>query len=240
MLTIRSDCMQEYLSIWALSALKYRNSKSFIKFLLLLAGDIHLHPGPSKICRSCNKSVRKGLPCTQCNFWVHKRCDQISDTELATLSRLDENEYSHTCLSCKNNIRVNLWQELPFANEGSADDPLHDVLLEQPSNTGNDDETNQVPSEDCIWNRFRKRGLHFLHLNINSLLPKIDELRLIAKNSNAAFIGITESKLDKTVLDNEVRIDGYELKRADRNRQGGGVACYIRKDLSFSVRENFQ
>ena len=68
---------------------------------------------------------------------------------------------------------------------------------------------------------------------------KIDELRLIAKNSNAAIIGISESKLDKTVLDNEVKIDGYELKRSDRNRQGGGVACYIRKDLSFNSREDF-
>ena len=76
-----------------------------------------------------------------------------------------------------------------------------------------------------MWNPFKKRGLHFLHLNIYSLLPKIDELRLIAKNSNAAIIGIAESKLDKTVLDNEVKIDGYELKRSDRNRQGGGVAC---------------
>ena len=90
-----------------------------------------------------------------------------------------------------------------------------------------------------MWNPLKKRGLHFLHLNINSLLPKIDELRLIAKNSNAAIIGIAESKLDKTVLDNEVKIDGYELKRSDRNRQGGGVACYIRKDLSFNSREDF-
>ena len=29
---------------------------------------------------------------------------------------------------------------------------------------------------------FRKRDLHFIHLNINSLLPKIDELREIVKN----------------------------------------------------------
>ena len=87
-----------------------------------------------------------------------------------------------------------------------------------------------------MWNPFKKRGLHFLHLNINSLLPKIDELRLIAKNSNAEIIGITESKLDKIILDNEVKIDGYELKRSDRNRQGGVVACYISKDLSFKER----
>ena len=46
------------------------------------------------------------------------------------------------------------------------------------------------------WSVFNSRGLHFIHLNINSLLPKIDKLRNIAKLSNAAVIDISESKLD--------------------------------------------
>ena len=29
------------------------------------------------------------------------------------------------------------------------------------------------------WSPFRRKGLHFNHLNINSILPKIDELRAI-------------------------------------------------------------
>ena len=69
------------------------------------------------------------------------------------------------------------------------------------------------------------RGLHCLHININSLLSKIDEVREIAKKSRAVVIGISESKLDKSVLDGEVFIDGYEVIRSDRNRNGGGVAC---------------
>ena len=72
---IGSDCMREQLTIWALSDLKFKNNKSFISLLMLLSGDIHLHPGPSKICQTCNKSVRKGLPCIQCGSWVHKRCN---------------------------------------------------------------------------------------------------------------------------------------------------------------------
>ena len=43
---------------------------------------------------------------------------------------------------------------------------------------------------------FKNRGLHFIHLNINSLLSKIDELREIVKASNVTVLGITESKLD--------------------------------------------
>ena len=47
-------------------------------------------------------------------------------------------------------------------------------------------------------------GLHFIHRNINSLLPKIDELRNIAGTSNAAVIGVGESKLDDSVLSSEI------------------------------------
>ena len=86
------------------------------------------------------------------------------------------------------------------------------------------------------WKLFNKRGLHFLHININSLLPKIDEIRYITKKSNAAVIGITESKLDKSVLDSEININGYEVLRCDRNRNGVGVACYIREDIGFDVK----
>ena len=85
------------------------------------------------------------------------------------------------------------------------------------------------------WWAFSNRGLHLIHLNINSLLPKIDELRDIAKRTKAAVIGISESKLDSTVLDPEIYIDNYEILRFDRNRHGGGVACYIRSDISYKL-----
>ena len=50
------------------------------------------------------------------------------------------------------------------------------------------------------WNSFKKKGLNFIHLNINSLLPKIEELCFIAKSTNAAVIGNCESKLDKKLV----------------------------------------
>ena len=79
--------------------------------------------------------------------------------------------------------------------------------------------------------------MHFLHINNkNSLLPKIDELKCVATKTKAAIIGITDSKLDHTVPDLEVNIPGYDIFWCDRNRNGGGVACYIRKDLCFNTR----
>ena len=78
-----------------------------------------------------------------------------------------------------------------------------------------------------------------MHLNVNSLLPKIDELRHMARLSNAAVIGICESKLDKSITNSEILIDNYDLLRCDRNRNGGGVACYIRNDLSYIQKNLF-
>ena len=64
-------------------------------------------------------------------------------------------------------------------------------------------------------------------LNINSLLPKIDELRHVARLINAAVIRFSESKLDKSITNSEILIDNYDILLCDRNRNGGGVACYV-------------
>ena len=57
------------------------------------------------------------------------------------------------------------------------------------------------------WQDFRKRGLYLIHLNMNSLLLKIDELRDIAQRTKAAVISISKSKHDSTVL-----IQKFKLK----------------------------
>ena len=68
---------------------------------------------------------------------------------------------------------------------------------------------------------------------MNSLLLKTDEIRCIANKTKAAIIGITESKLDHTLPDLEVNFPEYHILWCHRNRKGGGVTSYIKKDLSF-------
>ena len=94
---------------------------------------------------------------------------------------------------------------------------------------------------DSIHNykSFQERGLHFVHLNINSLLPKIDEIRLLALNSKPHLISLSETKLDSTILDEEIDVYGYSMIRSDRSRNGGGVACYVKNDISFNRKDSF-
>ena len=65
------------------------------------------------------------------------------------------------------------------------------------------------------WQAFSNSGLHLVHLNINSLLLKIDELRDTAKRTKAAVIGVSGSKLDSIVLDPKIYIENYEILRFD-------------------------
>lgn len=48
---------------------------------------------------------------------------------------------------------------------------------------------------------FENKGLQFFHMNTRSPLPKIDELRMLAKDANAASICITETWLDELIFD---------------------------------------
>ena len=84
-----------------------------------------------------------------------------------------------------------------------------------------------VVSNDA-WNILHKRGMHFIHLTINSLLSKTDEIRYIAKLTNATVIGLSETKLDNTFLSSELEIEGYDLVRSDQSRRGGGTVSFVK------------
>ena len=53
----------------------------------------------------------------------------------------------------------------------------------------------------------------FINKDIYNVLPKINKLHYIAKCSKNAAVGIIESKLDKTVCNSEVTIDGYNTRK---------------------------
>ena len=80
------------------------------------------------------------------------------------------------------------------------------------------------------------RGFKLACINVNSLCKHIDEIRYILINSPLELLAINESKLDGTISDTEVYIPGYIIIRKDRSRSGGGVALYVRENLSYTNR----
>ena len=78
---------------------------------------------------------------------------------------------------------------------------------------------------------FKNRGLLFIHLNINNILSKTDELREIVIVSNAIVAGITELKLDDSIC-----IEGYNIIRCDQNSKSGSAVCYVCIKICFNAK----
>ena len=152
-----------------------------------------------------------------------KNCSKLTFFTIESIEVMDKiiNFYQYT--SC-----VNLF--LLKVRSNNCPNFLWLVLL-----LSGDIEKNPGPITDTLSNK----GLNFVHININSLLPKIDEMRNFVKKQSIAVLGVTESKLDSSINDSELKIEGYELLRCDRNRHGGGVACYISKSLCFNIKNIF-
>ena len=110
---IRSNHIKNQSSLYALTKLKFSKHHSYFKYLLILSGDINLHPGPVKYpCSVCAKPVRKKIiSCEKCGLWLHKKCDPTLKFE---------NNPSSICKPCQNKSHDNLdnaWVEFPFDDD---------------------------------------------------------------------------------------------------------------------------
>ena len=70
----------------------------------------------------------------------------------------------------------------------------------------------------------------FVHLNVRSLIPNIDQISL--EFNDYDIIALTETFLDDSIDDNDTYMPGFCLPfRRDRNRHGGGVCIYVKSTL---------
>ena len=77
-------------------------------------------------------------------------------------------------------------------------------------------------------------GFKCCHINIHSLLRKIDELRHLILDLDVHCISVNETLLDSSISNIEINIDNFSVFRNDRNRHGGGVALYVHNDYKPS------
>ena len=89
--------------------------------------------------------------------------------------------------------------------------------------------TNKLPYQ-------KLNGFKIGHLNIASLFKHIEELRIFMQYQTFDIPSIDERRLDNTIHSDEVKITGYDLIRKDRNRNGGGVAIYVRRTIPYIDR----
>ena len=88
---------------------------------------------------------------------------------------------------------------------------------------------------------FSSKGLHFTHLNVQYLYPKLDEIKLLLHDQdNIDILCLCETFLNEKFSDNELQIDTYQMTRKDRQAHGGGIVIYTKSYLSCIHRDDLE
>ena len=83
-----------------------------------------------------------------------------------------------------------------------------------------------------------ERGFKMAFLNIVSLPKRIDEINFSMSNKFIDLIAFNETRLDANITDNMINLDGYDVVRKDRSRNGGGVCIYLRSSINYKIRDD--
>lgn len=75
---------------------------------------------------------------------------------------------------------------------------------------------------------------NLLITNVQSIASKVDDFECVLKLNNIDIACVTETWLNKDISSELIDIPDYAVYRHDRSdgRQGGGVACYVRHNVS--------
>jgi hypothetical protein len=80
------------------------------------------------------------------------------------------------------------------------------------------------------------QGFAIGHINVRSILPKIDQVRYILDTCKFDILCVNESWLDDNILVHEYEVNDYKTIVNHRNRHGGGIVMYVKNHILFKRR----
>lgn len=99
---------------------------------------------------------------------------------------------------------------------------------------------NSTSKPTTIKDLINVKGLVIAHLNIRSLLSKIDYLRHVLFNKPINILCLSETWLKPEMPDSLIKIAGYTFIRLDRGvkteeriKTGGGIGIYVEQSINF-------
>ena len=228
-----------------------------IRLQVLLSGDISVNPGPMQNpCDACQKPVRKNQraiicdECCYCRYRYHINCIDMPILEYNNLSNSDEDWYYRTC-TLPNFSDSYFDHNKQF--DGTSDHEISysgslfniDIYIDTRELIQEDEDMSRPNGASNIFDdliQVRKKHPNKFsssYLNINSLRYKCCSTKEIL-SQNIVEMLITETKLDESFPDAQFRVNNYHLWRNDRNIHGGGLAVYLRSDLTSDREKNLE
>ena len=126
-------------------------------------------------------------------------------------------------------------------NVSCIDNEEIDKILNHSHMSDFDDNSNHDSLTDEYINKrdlnLHKKGMNVISLNIQHLIPKFDELKLLfMENPEIHILALSESFLTDINGDTEFQVTGYNIERKDRisKHAGGGLLMFVRNDIPYS------
>lgn len=76
--------------------------------------------------------------------------------------------------------------------------------------------------------RQTRSNLRILHINVNSIIPKIHEFNLLLKSTSPDVITLNETKLS---VKTKFYVEDFNCYRIDKSRKAGGIAILVKKNI---------
>ena len=96
----------------------------------------------------------------------------------------------------------------------------------------NDEAVNLFSELQMVRTEYQK-NIILSHLNVNSLGPKINEIKELQRECKLDVLVLSETKLDGSYKQEILDIDGYCCLRKDKRSNSGGLLAYVSKDIPF-------
>ena len=125
---------------------------------------------------------------------------------------------------------------------------LYVAIAAMTINLSGDVESNPGPASINMTSKTRQyhsflksRGLKIAHLNIRSILGKMDILKISLNENSFDILTISETWLTSNRSDDEISIPGYSLTRNDRiEKHGGGTFAFVKNTIPYKIRVDLQ
>ena len=209
---------------------------------IALCGDVQPQPGPAvKVkypCKECQRNVRSNqnaILCANCETWSHAKCLGFTNTQFKHY--LDNPHIDWICNWCclpfSNHFDLGFNAETNISN----DFEISAIIQDQEGEYANilpTDEQRPQNKACCHENNssildLRKENSSnalLMHLNINSIQNKFEDLTILNRSLKAQILVISETKIDRSYPDSQFKLQGYNMFRKDRAKGGGGLLVY--------------
>lgn len=205
---------------------------------IALSGDVQINPGPAVKrlpkypCKDCKKNVRNNqdaLLCVACKVWSHAKCLGMSKEIFKYY--LNNPELDWVCSTCS--LPFNAISDADFAEELLFG--VYSLLSRQETyieaDNANQESLNSSGNSIIEERQTNPSEALIIHLNINSLQNKFDELKILNETLKAHVLVISETKIDSSYPNKQFALDGYNMYRKDRAKGGGGLIAYFASSI---------